>query len=75
MRVSRIVSAEAAKKCAICRAKDRSLVGKTFGKLKVIQKDEQKSTKKHTYYLCKCICGNPNFISVRSDHLTSDGHV
>ena len=56
MRVSRIVSAEAAKKCAICRAKDRSLVGKTFGKLKVIQKDEQKSTKKHTYYLCKCTC-------------------
>ena len=40
-----------------------------------MQKDERKSTKKHTYYLCKCICGNPNLISVRSDHLTSDGHV
>ena len=44
----------------------KDLKNKRFGRLTVIERDK---TKKRSYWLCKCDCGNK--ISVRSDHLTS----
>lgn len=42
------------------------LTGKKFGRLTVIKRAEN-GKNGHTYWLCKCICGNKT--TVRSDHL------
>lgn len=44
-------------------------IGKQYGNLLVESINCEKSTNKHTYYNCKCICGNPNTIIKRSDNL------
>lgn len=47
-----------------------NLSGKKFGKLTVLQRD--KSRGKHTYWICKCDCGNT--VSVRTNSLVT-GHT
>lgn len=43
----------------------KNLIGKQFGRLIVLDKDEKKSKEKNrTYWKCKCNCGNPSIISV-----------
>lgn len=44
----------------------KDLTGQRFDRLVAIERDK---TKKRSYWLCKCDCGNE--VSVRSDHLTS----
>ena len=40
-------------------AKRQNLIGQTFGRLTVLQKDEIKSKEKHrAYWICQCSCGN-----------------
>lgn len=48
----------------------RSQIGKTFGRLTVIDLGQTKSYKLH--YLCKCICGNLKFVRAGRIHV---GHV
>ena len=43
------------------------LEGKQFGRLIVLKRDEEKSTKKNIRWLCGCICGN--ITSVYTHHL------
>lgn len=45
------------------------LCGKTFGQLKVIKMDEEKSTTKFKYWICECSCGK--IISIRGGNLKS----
>lgn len=47
----------------------KDLAGKTFGRLTAICRDEEKSTKKITYWKCKCSCGK--VVSVRLGNLQS----
>ena len=49
------------------------LTGQIFGRLTVIERDNSKIGG-NCYWLCKCACGNTNFISVNSCHLIS-GHT
>lgn len=49
----------------------KSLIGKRFGRLTVIERAENKG--KHIYYLCVCDCGNT--IKVRSDKLSSGSTI
>ena len=54
-----------------------NLVGKTFGKLKVIKIGDPYITpggQKKTVWLCECSCGNPELIPVTATHLKS-GHT
>lgn len=44
-------------------------VGATFGKWKVVRKDESKRNDAHIYWICQCQCGNIK--SVRSTNLRS----
>lgn len=44
-------------------------IGQQFGKLIVDSINKEKSTNKHTYYNCHCICGNTDIIIKRSDTL------
>lgn len=44
----------------------KDLTNQRFGRLTVLERDK---TKKRSYWICQCDCGNK--ISVRSDHLTS----
>ena len=34
------------------------MIGKKFGLLTVIAKDENKTTKQNIYWICQCDCGN-----------------
>lgn len=45
------------------------MIGKKFGLLTVIAKDEEKTTKQNIYWICKCDCGNIK--SVRGTSLRS----
>lgn len=54
-----------------------NLIGQKFGRLTVIERTENYVTPKgtkHSRWLCKCDCGNPNFIIVTGTHLKS-GHT
>ena len=56
--------------------KFQDLSGMKFGKLKVIEKDLKKSTKKSIYWICECECGNTKSIlggNLRSGKSTSCG--
>lgn len=53
--------------CKDCLAYE--MIGKQFGSLFVVQKDEPQANDKEFYYLCQCSCGNPNPIRVRGTHL------
>jgi len=46
----------------------KNLVGKKFGRLIVLKFDRR--VKNHSYWLCKCECGNTK--SIRHDHLVSN---
>lgn len=64
--------------CAAHRNKDsyKSLVGRVFGRLTVLEKDEEKTKNSkgyRTYYKCLCECGN--IVSVRADSLKSGAIV
>ena len=53
------------------------LVGKTFGRLTVLEQGEDyisKVGKRYSAWLCMCSCGNPNKIWVRGSHLVN-GHI
>ena len=45
----------------------KNLKGQRFGFLTVLKLDEQKSSPKRKYWICKCDCGNIK--SIRSDAL------
>lgn len=49
------------------------LTGKTFGRLTVLKEDDARSGG-HVKWICKCNCGNPEFISISGRHLR-DGHT
>jgi hypothetical protein len=56
--------------CGCMFKKNRyDLVGNIYGRLIVVQLDEERTTKSITYWLCKCNCGNENLISIESDSL------
>lgn len=64
--------------CVAHRTKDsyKSLEGKVFGRLTVLEKDEErtKNSKRYrTYYKCLCECGN--IVSVRADGLKNGAVV
>lgn len=52
------------------RTLDKKLIGKTFGFLTVLERDEE-SDSKHVKFKCRCSCGkcNNSIISVRADNL------
>jgi hypothetical protein len=57
----------------------RNLKGQTFGKLTVVEKDNDriyenkiKKGNSKVYWLCQCSCGNPVLISVESSKLTTN---
>lgn len=58
--------------CGKCHAQRQNLIGRTFGKLKVIEEDKSyipsKENNWHTKWLCECECGNK--ISVFGSNLT-----
>lgn len=43
------------------------LTGQKFGRLLVVERDNEKSTPQHSFYRCLCDCGN--YKSIRIDHL------
>ena len=46
-------------KCKICRFESRNLIDRTFGRLTVIELDEELSLKKKSaHWKCQCQCGN-----------------
>lgn len=47
-------------------------IGKQYGNLLVESINHEKSTNKHTYYNCRCLCGNTNIIVKRSDNLNEN---
>lgn len=47
----------------------KNKVGQKYGNLLVISVNREKSNNKHTYYNCKCLCGNSNIIIKRGDML------
>ena len=55
--------------CHHCAEYD--IIGKKFGKLTILSYAYKKG---HSYYNCKCDCGNPNIIVVERSHLL-DGHT
>ena len=40
----------------------KNKIGQQYGNLLVESINYEKSDNKHTYYNCKCICGNPQII-------------
>lgn len=46
-----------------------NLTGKRFGRLTVLRRDDEKTNKHDTYWLCRCDCGKEK--SVTNGHLTS----
>lgn len=46
----------------------KSLIGKTFGKLTVIKKIEKISANRNQYWLCKCECGGSTILSTSDLH-------
>ena len=47
-------------------------IGKQYGNLLVESINHEKSTNKHTYYNCRCLCGNTSIIVKRSDNLNEN---
>lgn len=47
-------------------------IGKQYGNLLVESINREKSNNKHTYYNCRCLCGNINNIIKRSDTLNEN---
>lgn len=47
----------------------KNKIGNQYGNLLVESINYKKSDEKHTYYNCKCLCGNPNIIIRRGDRL------
>lgn len=45
------------------------LTGNTYGRLKVLHKDNERKTKSGSYWICECECGNIK--SVKSSSLRS----
>lgn len=50
------------------------LTGKTFGKLKVLGRDDSRQSKR-IYWICECQCENKTIVSVRGQHLKSGNTV
>ena len=50
----------------------KNKIGQQFGNLIVDSINKEKTTNKHTYYNCHCLCGNPAIIIKRSDNLTDN---
>lgn len=69
-RVDHIKNGTTKKKCNLCLEEEKGIIGKTFGKLTVIEKDSS-SPPRHPYYLCKCSCNNPTLVRIRLDKLKS----
>lgn len=49
-------------------------IGKQFGKLIVDSINKEKTTNKHTYFNCHCLCGNTKIIVKRSDNLNANSN-
>lgn len=49
-------------------------VGKQYGKLIVESVNHERSDSKHTYYNCRCLCGNTDIIIKRSDYLNENSN-
>ena len=52
------------------------MIGKQFGKLTVLRKDEERTTKNYIYWICQCECGNLKSIrgtSLRANEVQSCG--
>ena len=47
----------------------KNKIGHQYGNLIVESINQEKTDNKHTYYNCRCLCGNPNIIIRRSDYL------
>lgn len=50
----------------------KNKIGQQFGNLIVDSINKEKTTNKHTYYNCHCLCGNSAIIIKRSDNLTDN---
>lgn len=52
----------------------RDLTDEVFGRLTVIEWDEEKSINhnKHHFWICECSCGNKELLSIRQDHLVGN---
>lgn len=50
------------------------ITGKTYGRLKVIKKDESRQGR-YTYWICECQCQDKTIVSVRGQHLKSGNTV
>jgi len=53
--------------------KIEDLIGRTFGRLKVIERDYSKTRKDVEYYRCECRCGNNNYITTAKELLAGKG--
>lgn len=53
--------------------KIEDLIGKTFGRLKVMERDYSKTRKDVEYYRCECRCGNNNYITTAKELLAGKG--
>jgi len=53
--------------------KIEDLIGRTFGRLKVIERDYSKTRKDVEYYRCECRCGNNNYITTAKELLSGKG--
>ena len=71
LRKSRMRTGEASKECKICREQKTDISNQTINNLLIISKDNSRLDKNHTYYLCKCLCGNPQILSIRRDKILS----
>ena len=45
------------------------LKNKVFGRLTALEPSDQSDNQGHVLWKCKCSCGNPEFIFIRSSHL------
>lgn len=53
----------------------QNLIGKTFGRLKILSIDEiQSKEKSRIYYKCQCSCKNKTIVSIRKDALLDKKH-
>jgi len=49
------------------------LTGRTFSRLKVIERDYTKRHKSAEYYRCECRCGNKNYITTAKNYWLERG--
>ena len=47
------------------------LTNKVFGRLTALELSDKSDSSGHRYWKCKCSCGNPEFVYVRSSHLNT----